>query len=193
MSDIPLDQIVDFVIRIFLPFSTLLVLWLAFRIASRTLVRSVTPQVECFVRPCPSSQKFELVIANYGLGSAYNVSLNLDVDEDDFVAHRVSIQWLPTEMPFGIIEPGGSITTFFGMGQHLMGNEPYLKPFTAVIEYEWQPFWTKRRKNERRSYNMDVRPFYRVTYLENKNEIAKTLESELRKIADSVKARSNPL
>ena len=151
-------EIVDLFIHVILPLLTLLVLWFGMRIGSRTLVRSVTPQVECFLRPRPSSQIFELVIANYGLGSAYNVSLNLEADEDDFTAHRVSIEWLPTEMPFGIIEPNGSVTTFFGMGQYLMGNEPFLKPFEAVVEYEWQLFWAKRRRYERRQLQHGCTP-----------------------------------
>ena len=187
-----LGQIVDFVIRVVLPFITLLVLWLGFRIASRTLVRSVTPQVECFLRPRPASQEFELVVADYGLGSAYNVSLNLEVDEDDFDAHKVLIDWRKTETPFGIIEPGGRITTFFGMGHQLMGNESNLKPFKAVVEYEWQPFWAKRRRKEKQSYGMDVRPFKGLIYTPEKNDVAKTLKSELKKIADAIKNRPRP-
>ena len=187
-----LGQIVDFVIRVVLPFITLLVLWSGFRIASRTLVRSVTPQVECFLRPRPASQEFELVVANYGLGSAYNVSLNLEVDEDDFDAHKVLIDWRKTETPFGIIEPGGRITTFFGMGHQLIGNESNLKPFRAVVEYEWQPFWAKRRRKEKQSYDMDVGPFKGLIYTPEKNDVAKTLKSELKKIADAIKNRPRP-
>lgn len=187
-----LGQIVDFAIRVVLPFITLLVLWLGFRIASRTLVRSVTPQVECFLRPRPASQEFELIVANYGLGSAYNVSLNLEVDEDDFDAHKVLIDWRKTETPFGIIEPGGTISTLFGMGHQLMGNESYLKPFKAVVEDDWQPFWAKRRRKEKQSYDMDVRPFKGLIYTPEKNDVAKTLKSELKKIADAIKDRSRP-
>ena len=192
MSEMLIGKIVDLFIHVILPLFTLLVLWFGLRIASRTLIRSVTPQIECFLRPRPSSQIFELVIANYGLGTAYNVSLNLEADEDDFAAHRVSIEWLPTERPFGIIEPSGSITSFFGMGHDLMGKEPYLKPFKAVVEYEWRPFWAKYLRKEKRRYFMDVRPFYRSTYIHEKNEIAKVLESELKKISDVLKIRQRP-
>lgn len=190
MNEIPIGKIAILFVNVILPLLTLLVLWFGLRVASRTLVRSVTPQVECFLRPRPSSQKFELVIANYGLGSAYNVSLNLEVDEDDFDAHSVATNWRTTEVPFGIIEPGGSINTFFGMGHLLLGNEPLLKPFNAVVEYEWQPFWAKRRRKEKRSYNIDVRPFKGIPYLIEKNEIAETLKSELKKIADLIKPQS---
>ena len=190
MNEILIDKIANLFVHVILPLLTLLVLWFGLRVASRTLVRSVTPQVECFLRPRPSSDIFELVIANYGLGSAYNVSLNLEVDEDDFDAHRVATNWRTTEVPFGIIEPGGSINIFFGMGNSLLGNESPLKPFNAVVEYEWQPFWAKHRRKEKRSYNMDVRPFKGIPYFIEKNEIAETLKSELKKIADFLKPQS---
>ncbi len=192
MPEAPFAQLLEFVIGVLLPIVTLLVLWFGFRIASRSLARSVTPQVECFLRPRPASQEFELALANFGLGSAYNVSLNLEVDEDDFDAHKVLIDWRTTEVPFGIIEPGATITTFFGMGHQLLGGESSLKPFKAVVHYEWQPFWAKRRRKEKRSYNMDVRPFKGLIYTPETNDIAKTLKSGLETVAKAMKPRSRP-
>ena len=180
---------VDFLVRVILPLLTLVVLFLGFRIAHRTLARSVTPQVQCFLRPQPFSQTFELVIANYGLGCAYNVSLNLEVCEEDFKEHKVVMAWRKTETPFNVIEPGGCISTIFGIGLHLLGSEPLLMPFSAVVQYQWQPFWCKRRRSEKRCYELDVRPFKGLAYQPTTDEVAKVLKSELPKIAKAVGAK----
>ena len=189
MPEVCPDLIMDVVTRVILPIVTLVVLLLGVRISSRALTRSVTPQVECFLRPRPASQEFEMVIANYGLGSAYNVSLSLVVDEDNFTANNVLLEWRKTEVPFSVIEPGGSVTTFFGMAHRLMGDEQYLKPFKAEIEYQWQPLWAMRRRDEKRSYTLDVRPFKGLLYRSEKDEIAKVLKPGLQKIAEAIKTR----
>ena len=192
MPEAPPDAFLDLLTGSILPLATLLVLLLGVWIANRTLMRSVTPQVECFLRPRPASQAFELVLANYGMGSAYNVSLNLEADEADFEAHEVFIGTSPTQLPFSILEPSGSITTFFGMGHQLLKDEDYLKPFKADVEYEWQPFWAKHRRKVKRTYNMDVRPFKGLIYSPKKDKVADEIKAGLKKIADALKARPRP-
>ena len=187
----PLSAIfVDILTGSFLPLATLLVLLLGVWIANRTLMRSVTPQIECFLRPRPASHAFELVLANYGMGSAYNVSLSLEADEADFEAHQVLIGTSPTKLPFSILEPNGSITTFFGMGHQLLKDEKQLKPFKAEVEYEWQPFWAKNRRKVKRTYSMDVRPFKGLIYSPKKDKVAEELKKGLKNIADVLKARA---
>ncbi len=186
------DTFVNLLTGSILPLTTLLVLLLGVWIANRTLMRSVTPQVECFLRPRPASQEFELVLANYGMGSAHNVSLSLEADEADFEANEVFIGTSPTELPFSILEPNGSITTFFGMGHQLLKDEAYLKPFRAEVEYEWQPFWAKSRRKVKRAYNMDVRPFKGLIYSPKKNKVAEELKKGLKNIAEALNARPRP-
>ena len=184
------NSVVEFLVDVFLPVATLALLFIGIRIAHRTLARSVTPQVECFLRPRRGSQVIELAIANHGLGSAYNVDITLEVDEDDFEAHNVLLQWRKTVAPFNIIEPGGRISTIFGIAHKLLGDEPYLKQFTALVEYQWQPFWSKRPKKENRTYRLDIRAFSGLTYEPEKNEIAEVLKEELPKISER-KAQSD--
>ena len=183
------DTVVKILTSSFFPLATLLVLLLGSWIAYRTLMRSVAPQIECFLRPRPASQEFELVLANYGMGSAYNVSLSLEADEADFEAHEVLIGASPTKLPFSILEPNGSITTFFGMGHQLLKDEAYLKPFKAEVEYEWQPLWPKNRRKVKRTYNMDVRPFKGLIYSPKKDQVAEELKKGLKNIAEALKAR----
>ena len=177
------NSVVEFLVDVFLPVATLALLFIGIRIAHRTLARSVTPQVECFLRPRRASQLIELAIANHGLGSAYNVDITLEVDEENFQEHGVILEWRKTEAPFNIIEPGGRISTIFGIAHDLLGDEPGLKQFTALVEYQWQPFWSKRRKTEKRIYTLDVRAFSGLTYEPEKNEIAEVLKKELPKIS----------
>ena len=177
---------------IFIPLASLLGVAVAVLIAYRALQRSVRPDVECFLRPRPASQEFELVLANYGMGSAYNVSLSLDADAADFEAHEVLIGTSPTKLPFSILEPNGRITTFFGMGYRLLKDEDILKPFKAEVEYECQPFFAKKRRKVKRTYSMDVRPFKGLIYSPEKNEVAEALKPGLKKIAEAIKARPRP-
>ena len=172
-----------------MPLATLGVLLWGIRISARGLVRSVTPQVECYLRPRPASQVIELVIANYGLGSAHNVSLVLEADEEDFNAHDVWLERRKSTVPFSIIEPGGRIDTMFGVGHQLLGAEQSLRPFEAVVQYQWNPFWSKRRRNEKRTFKLDVRQFEVISYEPEKSQIAEVLKQELTKIAAALNSR----
>ena len=131
MTELLSNPFVDFVSRVVLPglsvlaaLSTLVVLLFTLRRAGQTLTRSVTPQIECYLRARQSSQVFDFVIANFGLGSAYCVGFKLDADEDDFDAHKVIMKQRGTDTPFSIIEPGGQITNMFGFGPGLLGPRP---------------------------------------------------------------------
>ena len=183
------DIFVDLLTSSFFPLTTLGVLLLGVWIANRTLVRSVAPQIECFLRPRPASQEFELVLANYGMGSAYNVSLILEADEADFQAHEVLISTTSTELPFSTLEPSGSVIYFFGLGHQLLKDETYLKPFKAEVKYEWQPFWAKNCRKVKRTYNMDVRPFKGLIYSPKKDKVADELKKGLKNIADVLESR----
>ena len=202
MIELLSNPFVDFVSRVALPglsvlvaIVTLVVLWFALRLASRTLTRSVIPQIECYLRARPSSHMFDFVITNFGLGSAYHVGFSLDADEEDFTAHNVIMKRRRTDTPFSIVEPGGQIINVFGMSPSLLGQDPVLKPFTVVVTYEWQPFWSKQRCKETRHYNIDVRPFSKRVWDVKKDDvadIAETLKAELPKIAKALGVIQRP-
>ena len=158
MTELLSDPLVDFVVKAVLPALSIIgalvavvVAGFSCRTAYLTLVRSVTPQIHCYLRVRPSNHVFDLVVANFGLGSIYNVGLEIHADEEDFKAHSVIMAWRKTEFPFSIIEPSGCVTTMFGTGPSLLGQEAALKPFGATVTYEWQPFWKKRRLTEKRA------------------------------------------
>ena len=199
MLELLSNPLVDFVSRVALPglsvlvaIVTLAVLLFTLRRASLTLTRSVTPQIECYLRVRQSSQVFDFVIANFGLGSAYRVSFSLDADEEDFAAHNVIMKQRGTDTPFSIVEPGGQITDMFGFGTGLLGKNPALKPFKAIVTYEWQPFWSKRRRIEKRHYDIDVRPFSGLVQEWKKDEVAEALKAELPKIAKALGVTQRP-
>lgn len=188
MSDLSFNQLTDIVINIVLPLATLCVLLMGFNIARRTLVRSVTPQVECFLR-IRDSMTVEFVVANFGLGTAHNVSVRLDVDEEDFESHGVILKWRNTEVPFSIIEPGGNVCTFFGVSHQLSQNGSCLKPFRVEVKYQWQLLWAKRPRNETRCFNLNVRQFEVLDILHQKDKVADTLKPGLEKIAKAISTR----
>ena len=70
MTELLSNPFVDFVSRVALPglsvlvaLSTLVVLLFTLRRASQTLTRSVTPQIECYLRVRQSSQVFDLKLS----------------------------------------------------------------------------------------------------------------------------------
>lgn len=199
MTELLSAPFVDFISRVVLPglsvlvaLATLVVLLFTLRRASQTLTRSITPQIECYLRVRDSSQVFDFVIANFGLGSAYRVGFQLDVDEEDFEAHDVTMKQRATDIPFPVVEPAGQITNMFGFGPALLGKTPPLKPFTATVTYEWQPFWSRRRRVEQRQYDIDVRPFSGLVPEWKKDEVAEALKAELPRIARAVGATQRP-
>ncbi len=199
MIELLSNPLVDFVSRVALPglsvlvaILTLAVLLFTLRRVSLTLTRSITPQIECYLRVRQSGQVFDFVIANFGLGSAYRVSFSLDADEEDFAAHNVMMKQRGTDTPFSVVEPGGQITNMFGFGPGLLGKDPALKPFKAIVTYEWQPFWSKRRRIEKRHYDIDVRPFSGLVRERKKDEVAEALKAELPKIAKAIGVIQRP-
>ena len=196
MTELLSSPFVDFISHVVLPALSILValatLVFTLRWVGRTLTRSVTPQIECYLRVRQSSQVFDFVIANFGLGSAYRVGFRIDVDEEDFDAHSVIMKQRATDIPFSVVEPGGQITNMFGTGPALLGENPPLKPFTAIVTYEWHPFWSKQRRVEKRHYDIDVRPFSGLVPEWKKDEVAETLKAELPKIAKAVGATQRP-
>ena len=196
MPELLSSQAVDFLSGVVLPALSILValatLVFTLRWTSRTLTRSVTPQIECFLRVRESNQVFDFVIANFGLGSAYRVGFQLDVDEEDFEAHSVSMKQRAADIPFSIIEPGGQITNMFGFASALLGKDPPLKPFAATVTYEWQPFWSRKRRVEQGHYDIDVRPFLGLLPERKKDEVAEALKAELPRIARAVGATQRP-
>lgn len=196
MTELLSNPSVDLLSRVVLPALSILValatLVFTIRWTGRTLTRNVTPQIECYLRVRESSQVFDFVVANYGLGSAYRVGFQLNVDEEDFDAHNVAMKQRSTDIPFSVIEPGGQITNMFGFGPSLLGKDPPLKPFTATITYEWQPFWSKIRRVEQRHYDMDIRPFLGLIPEWKKDEIAEAIRAEIPKIASAIGATHRP-
>lgn len=181
-----LSDVVLPAMSILVALSMLVVMVFTLRWSARTLTRSVTPQIDCYLRLRQSSQVFDLVIANFGLGSAYRVGFRLDVDEADFNAHNVIMKQRATDIPFSLVEPGGEITNSFGTGPALLAKDTPLKPFTVTVTYNWQPFWSKRRRVERRQYDLDVRPFMGMVRERKKDEVAEALRAGLPKIAKAV-------
>ena len=175
------NSLFRFIVTVVLPLLSILLVWLGVRTARLTLVRGVTPQIECYLRYQPSTHVVEMMISNFGMGSAYNVAVDIQADGDDFSAHGVIMSWRKTVVPFPIIEPGGYIPNVLGPSPRLAA-EPMLKPFVAVVTYQWQPFWARRRVSTTKSFHLDVRPFSHLGSILETNAVAEVLKSELPKI-----------
>ena len=166
-----------------LPVLTLLVSLLAVWTATRALAGNVRPQVECYMRVRPGSHVFYLALSNFGRGSAKNVAIELvGVDEQDFAEHGVIPKWRK-KGTFVLLEPQGTVSTMFGFAPRLVGKDAApLKPFAAVVKYEWKPFWTWRKRAEQETFDMDVRAFEGLVLEHSEDEVAKVLKKELPKL-----------
>lgn len=169
------------IVTVVLPLLSILLVFLGVRTARLTLARAVTPQIECYLRYQPSTHVIEMMISNFGMGSAYEVAVNIQADDQDFAAHGVIMTWRKTIVPFPIIEPGGCIPNVLGPSPRLAA-EPMLKPFVAVVTYQWQPFWARRRSSTTKFFHLDVSPFSHLGSVLEKNAVAEVLKAELAKI-----------
>lgn len=155
----------------------------------RAVVGSVVPQIECYLRPLASNPGIcEFVIANTGLGSAKNVSYRFECDEEDFKAHSVWLTKRVTDPPFQVIVGKSEITSKFGSFVPLL-EEPPLKPFQVVVDYEWKPFYRTKWKHEQRIFALDAAPFTEMIpdWEKSKNEVAEILKQHLPGITDAIK------
>jgi len=184
-----------------LPFLGLLVsaaavvlLWSTLRWTKRAVIGNTIPQIECYLRPKPDSNKSvcQFVIANVGMGSAENVSYRLEYDEEDFKAHSVRMLKRNTDSPFQVLVGKSEIAQLFGFFPGLL-KEPPLKPFQVVVEYEWKPFYERRKRHERRIFALNAAPFSGL--IRNiEDSTAEVLKKELPKVAEAITAglRSAP-
>ncbi len=180
---------------LYIQLATLAVLTLTLWASKQMLEVNTRPQVECYLRSRPDRPNvFELAVANFGKGAAKNLEIELiGVDEADFSTHSVQLSWR-TKGPFALLGPGESITSLFGFGPSLVGNdrEP-LKPFKIRASYRWTPFWHWRSDDVVEYHDMDVRPFQGIVPKWPKDEIAELLKKELPKIAKAIASRPRPL
>ena len=178
-----------------LPFLGLLVstaavvlLWSTLRWTRRSVVGNVTPQIECYLRPTPDSNKAvcQFVIANVGMGTAENVSYCLEYDEGDFNAHSVRMLKRKMDSPFQVLVGKSEIAQLFGFFPGLLKETP-LKPFQVVVEYEWKPFYKTKKKHGRRIFTLDAAPFSGLAF-SVEDSAAEVLKKELPKITEAIQS-----
>ncbi len=176
-----------------LPFLGLLVsaaavvlLWSTLRWTRRSVIGNAIPQMECYLRPKPNSNKSvcQFVIANVGMGSAENVSYRLEYDGEDFEAHSVWMVKRETDSPFQVLVGKSEIAQLFGPFTGLL-KEPPLKPFQVHIEYEWKPFYKRKTKHERRTFTLNAAP-YSGLKVSVEDSVADVLKEELPKITRAI-------
>ena len=176
-----------------LPFLGLLVsvaavvlLWSTLQWTRRSVIGNAIPQIECYLRPKPNSNKgvCQFVIANVGMGSAENVRYRLEYDKEDFEAHSVWMLKRETDSPFQVLVGKSEIAQLFGAFVPLL-EEPPLKPFQVVVEYEWKPFYERKKRHERRTFILNAAPFSWMK-VSVEDSVAEVLKKELPKIARAI-------
>lgn len=118
------------------------------------------PEVVAHLRPHPHGNgAIQFVLENIGKGPAYNVSFQLDYDNEDFINHNVLIDNDEKRSIISVLPQGEKIITLLGIGYVLAGNakdgsgKP-LKPFNVAILYE-----NLIRKKQSTNQTLDVLQF----------------------------------
>ena len=129
----------------------------------------VMPCMECFLYPGirrsrSGRERFDifLKIGNYGSGVARNVTITLDIDEQDMKDHDSDMRFRRTAVPIAVIPPGSEMTICcVGSASEMIPKVDTslpLRPFTASVGYE---YWTLFAGTGRRSddHTLDVSQF----------------------------------
>lgn len=139
----------------------------------------LSPELVAYLSPSPDGTgAINLVIANVGRGPAFQVSLKLTYDEDDFRFHNAMVDNDPERMPQTVIPQDERFQMLFGISFELYGGkgegdaEP-LKPFCVHLVYK-----DLLGRTHKRSREIDIRQFAGLRGL-----LAK---SNSRKVADSL-------
>lgn len=175
--------------------AALMVLALTLWASKQMLESNTRPQIACYLRSRPDRPNvFELAVANFGKGAAKSLEIELiGVDEDDFSNHSVVLSWRH-KGPFTLLGPGESITSLFGFGPGLVGDEQApLKPFKARVSYRWTTFWHWRSDEVVEYHDMDVRPFQGIIPKWPKDELVELLKKELPAMTKAIASRPRPL
>ena len=110
------------------------------------------PQILAKLKPMVEAGEFiQLVLNNSGRGSALNVSVTLEGDEEDFQSKDIGFR--KTGSPINFMSQGECEIYEFGVA-HVLFSDPVLEPFSLVVRYEDSE---GQRYKER--IEMDVRQF----------------------------------
>lgn len=160
--------------------ATAVLAFLTYRLAleSRLLRKANSePRVVAYLAPNPDGNgAVNFVLANYGLGPAFDVHFEIHNDEDDFQNHSVYVKPNPDRTPFAVIPQSEKISVFFGVGYQLFSGEEHrlrpLKPFDVTVRYKD----IEKRVCEMR-YTLDVAQFTGLAGLANKPALVSISDS----------------
>ena len=116
---------------------------------------------------------FNFSLANVGRGPAKNIKYNFHIEEHYIGQDRVGFVIDRERKPIGFLGQDEKITTFFGSGIGLLGDDTP-PPFKATVE--WENLKGSREKGE---YELDVRQFLGFSSVPTspENEIAISLKN----------------
>jgi hypothetical protein len=153
------------------------VLW----IENRSLRKAGSaPEVVAYLLPHPDGHGgVHFVLANVGRGPAFNVTFDLDYDEDDFKAHRVMLLNDPQRSPISVLPQDEKIRALIGISFQLYGkigpnDIGPLMPFKVRIT-----FYNVVGRKINRKRVIDIRQFaglHGVLEKSNERKISEALE-----------------
>jgi hypothetical protein len=133
--------------------ATLAIAGLTFSLASenRKLRKAGSePKVIAYLAPHPDGNgAVNFVLANIGLGPAFDVRFHLDYQPDNFANHHVMLTNNDNRMAITALPSGEKLAIMLGVGHKLFGSAAdgkRLEPFTVTTEY--RDLRNRKLKNE---------------------------------------------
>ena len=149
-------------------FATVFLLALTAYLAYIAIRNDRMPRIACFLRPwAPSPEVCQFVVSNDG-GTAYDLSYEIDCEEEDFKRCGVWTKHRGTGRHFLTIRTGQEVSHRFGAFLSLLGGEDRperrpLKPFAVTVNYKWKhPLLRKRMVNATDKFTVDAEAFARM-------------------------------
>lgn len=153
-----------------------------------------SPEVVAYLLPHPDGHGgVHFVLANVGRGPAFNVTFDLDYDEEDFESHRVMLINDPQRSPISVLPQEEKIRSLIGISFQLYGiidqnDIGPLKPFNVTTTF-YDVFGRKMIRER----VLDIRQFAGLAgVLEKSNErkISEALEKVEKHLASIAKQSS---
>lgn len=153
-----------------------------------------SPEVVAYLLPHPDGHGgVHLVLANVGRGPAFNVTFDLDYDEDDFESHRVILLNDPERRPISALPQDEKIRSLIGISFQLYGKIDQndigpLKPFKVITTF--YDIFGRKMIRER---VLDIKQFAGLAGIldkSNERKISESLEKVEKHLASIAKQSS---
>jgi len=153
-----------------------------------------SPEVVAYLLPHPDGHGgIQFVLANVGKGPAFDVTFELEYDENDFKEHKVLLENDCQRKPVSVLPQDEKIRALIGISFELYGkvgpnNISPLKPF--IVRTTFRDVFGKKKENKRELDIMQFAGLRGTLEKSNARKISESLENIEKQMASIAKQSS---